>query len=232
MKFSTLSLKSISKIFLISSVPIVSWSSVKPNNFKPNFKTFFFLCLGLFIFGLGESVLVVSEYGVTPWTVLAEGVAKKIDIGIGLSTFIISCIVLIFWLPLKLKPGFGTLMNILIIAMTMGGAIPFLYFLNDFFNGLFLSFFGTMLVGFGSGIYLIANLGPGTRDGLMTGISKKYNKPISLIRFTIEFCVVFFGWVLGGTLGVGTIIFAIFIGPFVSLSLKVVFFLNRKSQNF
>ena len=232
MKFSTLSLKSISKIFLISSVPIVSWSSLKPNNFKPNFKTFFFLCLGLFIFGIGESVLVVSEYGVTPWTVLAEGVAKKIGIGIGLSTFIISCIVLIFWLPLKLKPGFGTLMNILIIAMTMGGAIPFLYFLNDFFDGLFLSFLGTMLVGFGSGIYLIANLGPGTRDGLMTGISKKYNKPISLIRFTIEFCVVFFGWVLGGTLGVGTIIFAIFIGPFVSLSLKIVFFLNRKSQNY
>ena len=232
MKFSNLSLKSISKIFLISSVPLVSWSSIKPNNFKPKFKTFFFLCLGLFIFGLGESVLVVSDYGVTPWTVLAEGVAKKIDIGIGLSTFIISCIVLIFWLPLKLKPGFGTLMNILIIAMTMGGTIPFLYFLNDFFNGLFLSFLGTMLVGFGSGIYLIANLGPGTRDGLMTGISKKYNKPISLIRFTIEFCVVFFGWILGGTLGIGTIIFAIFIGPFVSLSLKIVFFLNRETQNF
>ena len=232
MKFSNLSLKSISKIFLISSVPLVSWSSIKPNNFKPKFKTFFFLCLGLFIFGLGESVLVVSDYGVTPWTVLAEGVAKKIDIGIGLSTFIISCIVLIFWLPLKLKPGFGTLMNILIIAMTMGGTIPFLYFLNDFFNGLFLSFLGTMLVGFGSGIYLIANLGPGTRDGLMTGISKKYNKPISLIRFTIEFCVVFFGWILGGTLGIGTIIFAIFIGPFVSLSLKIVFVLNKKTQNF
>ena len=232
MKLSTLSLKSISKIFLVSSVPLVSWSSIKPNDFKPKLKTFFFLCLGLFIFGLGESVLVVSEYGVTPWTVLAEGVAKKIDIGIGFSTFIISCIVLIFWLPLKLKPGFGTLMNILIIAMTMGGTIPFLYFLNDFFNGLFLSFLGTMLVGFGSGIYLIANLGPGTRDGLMTGISKKYNKPISLIRFTIEFCVVFFGWILGGTLGIGTIIFAIFIGPFVSLSLKIVFFLNRKTQNF
>ena len=160
MKLSTLSLKSISKIFLVSSVPLVSWSSIKPNDFKPKLKTFFFLCLGLFIFGLGESVLVISEYGVTPWTVLAEGVAKKIDIGIGFSTFIISCIVLIFWLPLKLKPGFGTLMNILIIAMTMGGTIPFLYFLNDFFNGLFLSFLGTMLVGFGSGIYLIANLGP------------------------------------------------------------------------
>ena len=86
---------------------------------------------------------------------------------------------------------------------------------------------GTLLVGFGSGIYLIANLGPGTRDGLMTGISKNYNKPISLIRFSIEFLVVFLGWLLGGTLGIGTIIFAIFIGPFVSLSLKFVAFLKK-----
>jgi uncharacterized membrane protein YczE len=190
-------------------------------------KLLFFLCLGLFKFGLGESILVISQKGVTPWTLLAEGVAKIVNIGIGLSTFIISCIVLIFWLPLKLKPGLGTIMNIFIIALTMGGAIPFLYFLNEIFHPVFLSFFGTLLVGFGSGIYLIANLGPGTRDGLMTGISKNYNKPISLIRFSIEFSVVFLGWLLGGTLGIGTIIFAIFIGPFVSLSLKLVAFLKK-----
>ena len=171
--------------------------------------------------------MVISQNGVTPWTVLAEGIANKVNIGIGLSTFIISCIVLIFWLPLKLKPGLGTIMNIIIIALTMGVTIPFLYFLNEIFNPIFLSFFGTFLVGFGSGIYLIANLGPGTRDGLMTGISKTYNKPISLIRFSIEFTVVFFGWILGGTLGVGTIIFAVFIGPFVSLSLKSVAFLKK-----
>ena len=130
-------------------------------------------------------------------------------------------------MPLKLKPGLGTIMNIIIIALTMGGTIPFLYFLNNFFNPVFLSFFGTLLVGFGSGIYLIANLGPGTRDGLMTGISKNYNKPISLIRFSIEFLVVFLGWLLGGTLGIGTIIFAVFIGPFVSFSLKLVAFLKK-----
>ena len=227
MKIFNYDLKSLSKIFLISSVPITSWSAPRPNIFLPKFKTFFFLCLGLILFGLGESILVISQNGVTPWTVLAEGVAKKINIGIGLSTFIISCIVLIFWLPLKLKPGLGTIMNIIIIAVTMGGTIPFLYFLNHFFNPIFLSFFGTLLVGFGSGIYLIANLGPGTRDGLMTGISKNYNKPISLIRFSIEFLVVFLGWILGGTLGIGTIIFAIFIGPFVSLSLKFVAFLKK-----
>ena len=227
MKIFNHDFKSLSKIFLISSVPITSWSAPRPNIFLPKFQTFLFLCLGLFLFGLGESILVISHNGVTPWTVLAEGVAKKVNIGIGLSTFIISCIVLISWLHLKLKPGLGTIMNIIIIALTMGGTIPFLYFLNHFFNPIFLSFFGTLLVGFGSGIYLIANLGPGTRDGLMTGISKNYNKPISLIRFSIEFLVVFWGWLLGGTLGIGTIIFAVFIGPFVSLSLKLVAFLKK-----
>ena len=121
----------VSKAFFIRSVPITSWSARKPDIIFPKFRTFFFLCLGLFLFGLGESVLVVSLNGVTPWTVLAEGVAKKVNIGIGLSTFIISCIVLIFWIPLKLKPGLGTIMNIIIIALTMGAAIPFLYFLNE-----------------------------------------------------------------------------------------------------
>ena len=227
MKIITSSITFISRAFSISSVPITSWSSQKPNIIFPKFETFLFLCLGLFLFGLGESILVVSQNGVTPWTVLAEGVAKKVNIGIGLSTFIISCIVLVFWIPLKLKPGLGTIMNIIIIALTMGGTIPFLYFLNDFFNPAFLSFFGTLLVGFGSGIYLIANLGPGARDGLMTGVSKKYKRPISLVRFSIEFLVVFVGWLLGGTLGIGTIIFAVFIGPFVALSLKIVALLKE-----
>ena len=227
MHFIKSTLEFISQAFSISSVPIKSWSSSKPNIIFPKFDTFLFLCLGLFLFGLGESILVVSQNGVTPWTVLAEGVAKKVNIGIGLSTFIISCIVLVFWIPLKLKPGLGTIMNIIIIALTMGYTIPFLYFLNEIFNSTFLSFFGTWLVGFGSGIYLIANLGPGTRDGLMTGVSKKYKRPISLVRFSIEFFVVFVGWLLGGTLGIGTIIFAVFIGPFVALSLKIVSLLKK-----
>ena len=220
-------MKLLRETFTVKEIPKTSWSSEDSYNIKPKPTTFILLVFGLFLFGLGESVLVVSQYGVTPWTVLAEGVAKKINIGIGLSTFFISVIVFIFWFPLNLKPGLGTIMNILIIAITMGVSIPFLSFLNDIFNGLFLSFFGTLLVGFGSGIYLIANLGPGTRDGLMTGISKKYNKPISLVRFSIEFIVVFLGWMLGGTLGIGTIIFAVFIGPSVSLSLKFISYLNK-----
>ena len=227
MKIFNFDLKFFSKIFLTRSVPVTSWSAPKPNIFFPKFETFFLLCLGLFFFGLGESILVVSANGVTPWTVLAEGLANKVHIGVGLSTFLISCFVLIFWLPLKLKPGIGTIMNIFVIAATMGCTIPFLSFLNDIFSPIFLSFFGTLLVGFGSGIYLIANLGPGTRDGLMTGISKNYDKPISLVRFCIEFFVIFFGWLLGGTLGMGTIVFAVFIGPFISLSLKSVAHLKK-----
>jgi uncharacterized membrane protein YczE len=227
MTFPKFNLKVISNIFLISSVPLVSWSSTKANNFKPKVITFIYLFLGLLIFGLGESLLVVSQYGVTPWTVLAEGVAKKSNIGIGLSTFLISIIILIFWIPLNLKPGIGTIMNIFIIAVTMGISIPILSFLNNLFNGLTLAILGTLFVGFGSGIYLIANLGPGTRDGLMTGLSKKYNKPISLVRFSIEFSVILIGWLLGGTLGIGTIIFAVFIGPSVVLSLRIISLFNK-----
>ena len=227
MKFLKINLKAISNIFLISSVPLVSWSSKKANNFKPKFLTLSYLCLGLLIFGLGESLLVVSAYGVAPWTVLAEGVAKKINVGIGLSTFLISVVVFALWIPLKLKPGIGTIMNILIIAVTMGISIPLLSFLNNILNGLTLAILGTLFVGFGSGIYLIANLGPGTRDGLMTGLSKKYTKPISLVRLSIELSVIFLGWSLGGTLGIGTVIFAVFIGPSVVLSLRVISFLNK-----
>ena len=217
----------ISETFLISSVPTTSWSSQKSNIIIPKLNTFLLLCFGLFLFGVGESILVVSQNGVTPWTVLAEGIAKKLSIGVGLSTFLISCVVLILWLPLKLKPGLGTIMNIIIIALTMGGLIPLIQFLQEIFNPLFLSFLGTFLVGFGSGIYLITNLGPGTRDGLMTGISKKYNKPISLIRFSIEFLVVFLGWLLGGTFGLGTLIFASLIGPSISISLKLIPFIKK-----
>ena len=227
MRFPKINLKAISNIFLISSVPLVSWSSKKANNFKPKFLTLSYLCFGLLIFGLGESLLVVSAYGVAPWTVLAEGVAKKINVGIGLSTFLISVVVFALWIPLKLKPGIGTIMNIIIIAVTMGISIPLLSFLNNILNGLTLAILGTLFVGFGSGIYLIANLGPGTRDGLMTGLSKKYTKPISLVRLSIELSVIFLGWSLGGTLGIGTVIFAVFIGPSVVLSLRVISFLNK-----
>lgn len=211
----------------INHIPIKTWSSESPLNFKPKYKTLLFLSLGLFCFGLGEALLLISSTGNSPWLVLSEGLSLKTGLTVGSSTFIISFIVLFFWIFLKQKPGIGTILNTFIIAAVIDLTSYFFDPPSSVFNRYFLTIISVLLVGFGSGIYLISNLGPGTRDGLMTGISKKFSKPISLVRFSIELIVVLIGWTLGGTLGVGTIIFAIFIGPFVSISLKLVSFIHK-----
>ena len=174
------------------------------------------------MFGLGEGLLLVSTTGNSPWSVLAEGLSNILNISIGLSTLIISIVVLGFWFPLKQKPGIGTILNILIIAATIDLTLflfdPPLSILSKYILGVF----SVLLVGLGSGIYLIANLGPGPRDGLMTGLTKKTQLPIALIRATLEISAVISGWYLGGTVGLGTIIFAFGIGPAVALGIYIV----------
>ena len=206
----------------IKNIPIKSWSSKKPLNLKPKFTTFILLCIGLSFFGLGEGLLLVSSTGNSPWSVLAEGFSKKVDISIGLSTLVISVFVLLLWFPLRQKPGMGTILNILIIAavidITLFVASPPV----SIFSKYLLAIISVLLVGLGSGIYLIANLGPGPRDGLMTGLTKKTRFPIASIRATIEISAVIFGWYLGGTVGLGTLIFAFGIGPAVALGIYFV----------
>ena len=208
--------------FKITHIPNVSWSSSNPFNLRPRAKTLFLLFLVLLLFGLGESLLIISDIGVTPWTVFAQGVAKIFDISIGLATFLISISILMLWIPLKQKVGIGTISNAVIIAFS----IDFFVYILPQHNNLTVSFFevviGILLVGIGSGIYLITNLGPGTRDGLMKGLSENFNKPIYVIRLLIEVTVVFIGWLLGGTVGLGTIMFAILIGPIISVSLVII----------
>ena len=211
----------LSLIFLsIKSVPKTSWSSDTPLNFKPRLKTFILLCLGLSLFGFGESLLIHSTIGVSPWTVLAEGLSLKLNWSVGFATFIVSVLVLSTWIFLKQKPGLGTLLNIIIIA----GMIDISLFLFDFSTNSYLlniltGILGVLFVGLGSGIYLIANLGPGPRDGLMTGLQRITNFPIAWVRASIEISVVILGWILGGTVGLGTLIFAFGIGPAVALGL-------------
>ena len=211
----------LSLIFLsIKSVPKTSWSSNTPLNFKPRLETFILLCLGLSLFGFGESLLIHSTIGVSPWTVLAEGLSLKLNWSVGFATFIVSVLVLSTWIFLKQKPGLGTLLNIIIIA----GMIDISLFLFDFSTNSYLlniltGILGVLFVGLGSGIYLIANLGPGPRDGLMTGLQRITNFPIAWVRASIEISVVILGWILGGTVGLGTLIFAFGIGPAVALGL-------------
>ena len=203
----------------IKNIPKVSWSSEKPLNVKPKISTFLFLCLGLTLFGLGEGLLIVSFTGASPWSVLAQGISLNVDLSIGTITLFLSIGVLIFWLPLNQKPGIGTILNALIIAVMIDISIALIPTPENYISQLLLAFIAVLTVGLGGGIYLVANLGAGPRDGLMVGLQQKTNLPIAAVRAFLEITVVSIGWYLGGTVGVGTLLFAFGIGPAVALGL-------------
>ena len=206
----------------IKNIPKVKWSSKKPLNFKPKFSTFVYLCIGLGIFGLGEGLLIVSYTGASPWSVLAQGISLNVGFSIGVVTFFVSIFALSLWTFLDQKPGIGTILNIIIIAIMIDLSIAFFETPQNFIGQLVMAIVAVLLVGLGSGIYLIANLGPGPRDGLMTGLQKKTNLPIAVVRGFLEITVVSIGWYLGGTVGIGTLLFAFGIGPAVALGLFLV----------
>ncbi len=206
----------------IKKIPKTYWSSKEPFNFKPRFSTLFFCCFGLILFGLGEGLLIVSFTGASPWSVLAQGLSLNVNLSIGMLTFLISVTVLILWIPLGQKPGIATILNALIIALMIDFCIKFVPTPSNYYNQLILAIVSVTTVGIGGGIYLVANLGAGPRDGLMVGLQKKTNLPIALVRATIEITVVSVGWYLGGTVGVGTLLFAFGIGPCVALGLYLV----------
>ena len=206
----------------IKKIPKKSWSSKNPFNLRPKLITIFFLVFGLMLFGAGEGLLIVSFTGASPWSVLAQGISLNTDISVGLVTFMVSVSVLFLWIFLKQKPGLGTLFNILIIATMIDVCIIFVPTPEIYFNKLLLAITSVLFVGLGCGFYLIANLGPGRRDGLMTGLQRKTNFPIASVRAFLEISVVSIGWYLGGTVGIGTLLFAFGIGTAVALGLYLV----------
>ena len=209
-------------IFTLKKAPKLSWSSLDELNLKPKSNTLIYLVFGLILFGLGETLLITANAGVSPWTVLAQGISIKTGYSIGITTFIVSISVLFLWIPLKQKPGIGTILNTIIVSVVIDISLPYLPNPESIFLQLLQIIFAVIIVGLGSGFYLIANLGPGSRDGLMTGLQRITNKPISLIRAIIEISVVIIGWYLGGVVGIGTIVFALGIGPLVSAGLFTV----------
>ena len=206
----------------LKNIPKVSWSSDRPLNLRPKISTFLFLCFGLTLFGLGEGLLLVSLTGASPWTVLAEGISFNVDLSIGTITFFVSLGVLFFWFFLDQKPGIGTLLNALIVAVMIDVSIAYIPTPENYISQLLMAIFGVLIVGLGSGFYLVSNLGPGPRDGLMTGIQRKTNFPIAAVRAFLEISVVSIGWYLGGTVGIGTLLFAFGVGPSVALGLFIV----------
>ena len=215
-------MKLFSLAFSIKKIPKVTWSSEDSFNLKPKPLALIFVVFGLFLFGLGESLLITSGAGVGPYTVLAQGISNHTGWSIGLSTFVISIFVLLMWIPLKQKPGMGTILNAFIIALTIEFSVFYLPYPETYPMQILQVVVGVLIIGIGSGFYLIANLGAGPRDGLMIGLQKKTNLPIYSIRTIIEVSVVIVGWLMGGVVGLGTAIFAFGIGPSVALGLSMV----------
>lgn len=219
----------LSRIFSIKKVPYLSWSSEHPLNKRPKAFTVIMLVIGLFLFGLGEAILIASDSGVSPWTVLAQGISKITNVSIGEATFLISISILLFWIPLRQIPGIGTILNVIIIASAIDLTLPYLPHPENFLLKILQASLGILVVGIGSGIYLSCNLGPGPRDGLMVGLQQITNKSIPIIRTFIELSAVISGWFLGGIVGMGTILFVFGIGPCVGMGLTLVEKLSREA---
>ena len=220
--WSSLSLKTIFDLIRPAhEVPKTIWSSDTPLTLRPKPITFLFLVVGLWIFGTGEAIIIASGIGVSPWTVLAQGIGEQTGYTVGESTFIVSVLVLLMWIPLRETPGIGTILNVILIAMAIDVMAPFLPNPTETGPALIQTIMGIMVVGIGSGFYLTANLGPGPMDGWMTGIQQRSGWPIGRVRIGIDIMVLSLGIVLGGTFGWGTIMFAIGIGPVVAMSLGV-----------
>ena len=180
------------------------------------------LVVGLWLFGTGDALILASQLGGTPWSVLAQGLSVRTGFGIGWTTLAVSMCVLALWIPLREKPGLGTVMNVLVIALALGVTYPRVSTPDSLIGQLGLVFLGVALIGLVSGFYLTSGHGPGPRDGWMTGLHRVSGWPVGRVRLLIEVTVLALGWLLGGIVGVGTAIFALLVGQSVALGLAVV----------
>ena len=180
------------------------------------------LVFGLMIFGIGEAFLVITSLGNSPWVVLSEGISLNSSLNIGESTFLVSVLVLLLWIPLRQKPGFGTLANIVVIAASIELGLLIIPSIENIFAKYFYVVFGIALVGIGSALYITCGLGTGPRDGLMTGLHYKTGVRVGRVRLGIEMVALSIGAILGGSLGIGTALFALLIGQSVAISLGVL----------
>jgi uncharacterized membrane protein YczE len=205
---------------LSHKIPVTPWRAKNTWAIRP--KMTLPLVAGLTIFGFGEGLLVQSQWGATPWTVFAQGIARHLHLSLGWATALVSCVVLLAWFPLRERPGLGTLANLVIIAYVLDVttyvvAVPH----GDVLKAVYVV--GAVgVIGLGSALYLTTGLGPGPRDGLMTGLHRRLHKSVVYIRLTLEVIVLIVGWLLGGTVGVGTAVFAATVGFSIGASLNFV----------
>ena len=202
-----------------------TWGLIDGNQ---SLQRFLILTFGLTLFGIGEAFLVITSLGNSPWVVLSEGISLNSNLNIGQATFFVSLLVLFFWIPLKQKPGFGTLANMVVIAAAIELGLLIIPEGNNLALKVFYVLFGILLVGIGSALYITCGLGTGPRDGLMTGLHYRTGVRVGRVRLGIEVVALTTGALLGGSLGVGTALFALLIGQSVAISLGVLGRLTSK----
>lgn len=208
------------------TVPITPWRADSRWQLAPT--RVLILFFGLIIFGLGDSLLIQAHLGNAPWTVFAQGLTLKTGLSIGEATLVISTFVLLIWIPLREKPGFGTIANIVLIATFIQIGTLIFPKQDSFIAGVAFDLIGIAMVGMGSALYITCGLGPGPRDGAMTGIHYQTGIRVGRVRMGIEVVVLIIGWFLGGTVGLGTALFALLIGQSVAISLGIVARLTQK----
>jgi uncharacterized protein len=177
---------------------------------------------GLSLFGLGEGLLVQSGWGATPWTVFAQGIVRHSSLSLGWCTALISTAVLLLWFPLKEKPGLGTITNLIIIALGLQMTVDYLPLAHAVFLRIVYILAALEAIGAGSSLYLTTGLGPGPRDGLMTSLHRRLGVSIVYVRLCLESTVLLIGWLLGGSVGIGTAVFALGIGFSIGGNLQVL----------
>lgn len=179
------------------------------------------LYVGLALYGASSALLVVSGLGLEPWNVLHQGLAELTGLTIGVVSIIVGAAVLLLWIPLRQRPGLGTVSNVFVVGLAMDGTLALVPDAHGLAVRIPLLLAGILLNGVATGLYISANFGPGPRDGLMTGLHRRTGRSIRLIRTAIEVAVVATGFALGGTVGLGTLLYALAIGPLAQLFLRV-----------
>jgi uncharacterized membrane protein YczE len=171
------------------------------------------LYIGLFLYGMGIAMIVRGELGVAPWDVLTQGIAKQTGLNFGLITILMSGVVLLLWIPIRQKPGFGTVMNALLVGPAADVGLWLIPPGLDLWARMILLPAGIVVLAIATGLYIGGHFGPGPRDGLMTGLHRVTGWRIWIVRTGIEVTVLAIGWLLGGNVGIGTLLFALTIGP-------------------
>ncbi|MFI7504867.1 YitT family protein [Streptomyces sp. NPDC049687] len=179
------------------------------------------LYAGLVLYGLSSALLVKAGLGLEPWNVLHQGLAERTGLTIGVVLIIVGAVVLLLWIPLRQRPGLGTVSNVFVIGIAMDGALAAFPEAHALAVRVPLLVTGVVLNGAATGLYIAAAFGPGPRDGLMTGLHRRTGRSIRTLRTTIELAVVVTGFALGGSVGVGTLLYAVSIGPLAQFFLRV-----------